>query len=97
MRLGYRQIIPTSTLLSKAVSLAASSDVALLVVGLNSDWESEGYDRPNLSLPMDTDKLVSAVAEANPNTIVVIQAGSAVSMPWLDKVKGVVVPGKRDW
>lgn len=90
MRLGYRQIIPTSTLLSKAVSLAASSDVALLVVGLNSDWESEGYDRPNLSLPMDTDKLVSAVAEANPNTIVVIQAGSAVSMPWLDKVKGVV-------
>lgn len=90
MRLGYRQIISTSTLLLKAVSLAASSDIALLVVGLNSDWESEGYDRPNLSLPMDTDELVSAVAEANPNTIVVIQAGSAVSMPWLNKVKGVV-------
>lgn len=90
MRLGYIQVIPASTLLSNAVSLAASSDVALLVIGLNSGWESEGYDRPDLSLPMDTDKLVSAVAEANPNTIVVIQAGSAVSMPWLDKVKGVV-------
>lgn len=90
MRLGYTQVIPALTLLSNAVSLAASSDVALLVIGLNSCWESEGYDRPDLSLPMDTDNLVSAVAEANPNTIVVIQAGSAVAMPWLDKVKGVV-------
>jgi beta-glucosidase len=62
----------------------------VLSVGLNQDWESEGDDRPTLHLPMRTDELVFKVAEANPNTIVVIQGGSAVAMPWLDKVKGVV-------
>jgi beta-glucosidase len=73
-----------------AVALAKSSDVAVIIAGLNADWESEGYDRPNLSLPLRSDELIARVAEANPNTVVVIQAGSAVSMPWVDKVKGVV-------
>ena len=72
------------------MALAKKVDTVVLSVGLNQDWESEGDDRPTLHLPMRTDELVSKVAEANPNTIVVIQGGSAVAMPWLDKVKGVV-------
>ncbi|WVQ77316.1 hypothetical protein IAR50_007000 [Cryptococcus sp. DSM 104548] len=90
IRLGFAPVISPEQLLSNAVSLAKESDIALLIVGLNADWESEGYDRPDLSLPLNTDRLISAVVDANPNTIVVIQAGSAVSMPWLDKVKGVL-------
>ncbi|WVQ78669.1 hypothetical protein IAT38_000756 [Cryptococcus sp. DSM 104549] len=89
-RLGFFPVASTSSLIASAVSLASKSHTAVLVVGLNSDWESEGYDRPDLSLPLATDELVEAVATANPNTVVVIQAGSAVSMPWIDKVRGVV-------
>ena len=76
--------------MSDAVDLARQVDTVVLVCGLNQDWESEGYDRPNLSLPLRSDELIHKVADANPNTIVVIQGGSAVSMPWLDEVKGVV-------
>ncbi|WVR03693.1 hypothetical protein IAU60_000688 [Kwoniella sp. DSM 27419] len=90
VRLGAFPVAETDKAISDAVALAAKSDVAVVVVGLNADWESEGYDRPDLSLPLRTDDLITAVAKANPNTVVVIQAGSAVSMPWLDKVKGVI-------
>jgi beta-glucosidase len=76
--------------MSDAVALARQVDTVVLVCGLNPGWESEGDDRPNLSLPMKSDELIHKVAGVNSNTIVVIQGGSAVSMPWLDKVKGVV-------
>ena len=66
--------IDPETALTDAVELAKKSDVAIVVVGLNPDWESEGFDRKDLKLPMDQDKLVKAVAGANPNTIVVVQA-----------------------
>ena len=61
-----------------AEKLAAASDVAIVVAGLTPDWESEGFDRPSLQLPGRQDELVTRVACANPNTIVVIQAVSAV-------------------
>ena len=89
-RLGASPIIHPDPAIADAVSLANASDAALIIAGLNADWESEGYDRPDLSLPLRTNDLISQVAEANPNTVVIIQAGSAVSMPWLDKVAGVV-------
>jgi len=59
-------------------------------VGLNADWESEGFDRSTLELPMKQDELIDAIAKVNPNTIVAIQAGSAVSMPWLSSVAAVL-------
>ncbi|WRT68235.1 uncharacterized protein IL334_005211 [Kwoniella shivajii] len=90
MRLGAHPNIDPEQAILDAVELAKSVDVPLIIAGLNADWESEGYDRPNLSLPLRTDELISRVAEANPKTVVVIQAGSAVSMPWIDKVSGVV-------
>lgn len=76
--------------IAEAAELAKQSDTAVVVAGLNADWESEGYDRPDLSLPLRTNDLIAAVAAANPKTIVVLQAGSAVSMPWINDVAGVV-------
>ncbi|KAK8861708.1 hypothetical protein IAR55_002531 [Kwoniella newhampshirensis] len=90
LRVGAFKVFDPDQAIKDAASLAASSDVAVVVAGLNSDWESEGYDRPDLTLPLRTNELIDAVSAANPNTVVVIQAGSAVSMPWIDKVKGVV-------
>ncbi len=73
--------------LSSAAKLARSSD---LVIVFAYQWESEGMDLPNLSLPDNQDALIEQVAAANPHTIVVLETGTAVTMPWLDKVSGVV-------
>lgn len=54
------------------------------------DWESEGFDRPNMSLPNHLDNLISAVSEANPRTAVVIQSGAPVEMPWVSKVPALL-------
>ena len=77
-----------------AASLAASSQVAIVFV---SQWESEGIDLPSLNLtdlihapPIDQDALVSEVAAANPHTIVVVESGGAIVMPWLDNVNAVL-------
>jgi beta-glucosidase len=77
-------------LLGRAVALAKRADVAIVVAGLTSEWESEGFDRIDMRLPKDQDELIAQVAKANPNTIVVLNAGSAVAMPWVDKVAAVV-------
>lgn len=90
VRLGGAPLIDKKAAINEAAQLAAASDVAVVVVGLNSDWESEGFDRPNLALPCDQDELVHAVSKANPATVVVIQCGSAISMPWLDSVSSVL-------
>jgi beta-glucosidase len=71
-----------------AVTAAKSAKVAVVVV--SDDTESEATDRPSLNLPSAQDELISAVAAANPNTVVVINAGAPVAMPWLSSVAGVV-------
>lgn len=63
---------------------------AIVVVGTNSDWETEGEDRETMSLPGAQDELIRRVAAVNPRTIVVINAGSPVTMPWLDDVAAVL-------
>ncbi len=73
-----------------AAALAKQADVALVYVGTNGEWETEGYDRAGLSLPGDQDALVAAVAAANPRTVVVLQTGGPVAMPWLNEVAAVV-------
>ena len=72
---------------AEAALAAARADVAI-VFGVKV--ESEGFDSPDLSLPWGQDALVEAVAAVNPNTIVVLETGNPVGMPWLDSVKGVV-------
>ena len=73
-----------------AVSLAAKSDLSILVVGTNDDWESEGWDRTDIDLPGEQDRLIREVAQVSKRTIVVINAGSPVAMPWLNDVDAVV-------
>ena len=73
--------------INAAVSAAKSASTAVVVV--SDDTESEAADRPSLSLPSAQDELIEAVAAANPNTIVVIDAGAPVAMPWLSQVAAV--------
>ncbi|MFM8354851.1 MAG: glycoside hydrolase family 3 C-terminal domain-containing protein, partial [Gammaproteobacteria bacterium] len=83
--------------IAEAVAAARAADAAVVVVGTNADWDTEGNDRSNLSLPGDQDALVDAVIDANPNTIVVVNAGGAVAMPWLERAGAVVyawLPGQ---
>ncbi len=76
--------------IAQAARLAAESDVALVFVGLNDEWESEGYDRPDMELIGDQVELIERVAAANPNTVVILNTGSPIAMNWLDKVAGVL-------
>ena len=73
--------------MQSAANLARNADLAIVFA---YQWEIEGMDLPNLSLPGKQDDLIEQVAAANPRTIVVLETGTAVTMPWIDKVAGVV-------
>ncbi len=89
VRLGCLPPVPADAI-ERASALAAASDVAIVCVGFGGEWQSEGFDRPNLDLPGKQDALVEQVAAANPRTIVVLNTGSPISMPWLEKVAAAV-------
>lgn len=74
-----------------AVALASKSDVAVVFVGTTSTIESEGHDRKNISLPDGQDELVSAVAKVAKRTVVVVNSGSPVEMPWFNEVDSVLL------
>ncbi|KAI6129846.1 glycoside hydrolase family 3 protein [Pisolithus croceorrhizus] len=90
VRLGGAEVQDPDDLLAEAVQAAKDADVVIAVVGLNADWETEGYDRKTLNLPGRTDELVAKVATANPNTVVVTQSRSSVALPWADSVPAIV-------
>ncbi|KRL41810.1 glycoside hydrolase family 3 C-terminal domain-containing protein [Liquorilactobacillus nagelii] len=77
-------------LLQQAVAVAKKSQVAVVFAGLPDSFESEGYDRTKMQLPEYQNKLITAVAEVQPNTIVILHNGSPVEMPWINEVKGVI-------
>ena len=77
-------------LIADAVKLAKHADVVVLVASLNGEWETEGADRVDMKLPGMQNELIKQVAKANKNTIVVLNVGSAVEMPWIDKVPAVL-------
>jgi beta-glucosidase len=81
-----------------ALALAADSDVAVVVVGTTEEVESEGFDRMSLALPGRQDELVARVAAVNPRTVVVVNAGAPVLLPWADAVAAVLLawfPGQE--
>lgn len=82
--------VPAGDPIERAVAAASAADVAVVIVGTDDFWETEGEDRTTIALPGSQDELVAAVAAANPNTVVVVNAGSPVSMPWLDDVPAVL-------
>jgi beta-glucosidase len=84
--------------LERAVALAAEADVAVVVVGTNEEVECEGVDRVDLALPGRQDELVARVAAVNPRTVVVVNAGAPVLLPWADDVAAILLawfPGQE--
>jgi beta-glucosidase len=77
-------------LIARAAAEAAASDIAIVVVGTNAKVESEGYDRTSLDLPGHQDDLVRAVAATGTPTVVVVNAGSPVALPWAGDVAAIV-------
>jgi beta-glucosidase len=76
--------------IAEAVAMARDAEMAIVCVGRNGEWDTEGSDLLDIALPGRQDELVSTVARANPNTIVVLQTGGPVEMPWLDEVAAVL-------
>jgi beta-glucosidase len=84
--------------LERAVVAAAAADVAIVVVGTTEEVESEGFDRESLALPGRQDELVRRVVQANSRTVVVVNAGAPVLLPWADEVPAVLLtwfPGQE--
>ena len=79
------------TLVTEAAALAREADLVVLVVGTNSAVESEGFDRSDLDLPGNQDALARAVLEANDRTIVVVNSGSPVVLPWRDDAAAILL------
>ncbi len=89
VRFGVHPPVST-TLMGDAVAAATNADAVILIVGTNSDWETEGNDRHSMALPGKQDELITRVLAANSNTVVVVNAGSPIEMPWLDQAHGVL-------
>lgn len=77
-------------LLAEAVEAAKNAEIAVIFAGLPDNFESEGYDRKHMRMPDCQNRLIEAVAEVQPNTVVVLHNGSPVEMPWIGKVKAVL-------
>ena len=99
LTLGYGAPVGTAEeLLAEAEAIARASDVAVVVVGTTEEVESEGFDRTTLALPGRQDELVRRVVAANPRTVVVVNAGSPVELPWAGDVAAVLLawfPGQE--
>jgi len=98
VQLNVSPVLDEQAEFDHAVRLATDSDVAVVVVGTNEEVESEGFDRTSLALPGRQDELVRAVAEVNPRTVVVVNSGAPVLLPWIDEVATVLVswfPGQE--
>lgn len=72
------------------MAAARRADTVICVVGLTADWEGEGFDRATMDLPAHVDDLVSSVLAANPRTVVVVQSGTPVALPWVEQAATVL-------
>lgn len=86
---GCKRIDPEKAIVD-AVKLASEVEQVVVFAGLNSDWEGEGSDRPDMNLPPYSDELISKVLDANPKAAIVLQSGTPVTMPWVDKACALV-------
>lgn len=83
----------TDALLTEARSLAEEAEIAVVFAGLPDYYESEGFDRENMKMPEGHLRMIDTVANANPNTVVVLLCGSAVECPWANKVRAILYMG----
>jgi beta-glucosidase len=89
LKIGCLAPIPDDSV-ARAAGLASACDAAVVIIGLNRDWETEGNDRRDMELPGAQNELIERVAAANPNTAVVVNCGAPVRMPWIDDVASVL-------
>jgi beta-glucosidase len=89
LRVGYHAQAEGDPV-AQAAALARSADAAVVVIGLDAEWESEGGDRTSLALPGRQDELVAAVCAAQPRTAVVVNAGAPVELPWAEAAPALV-------
>ena len=88
---GYDDDVKVNeSLIKAAVEAAKIADKAIIVCGLPKGYESEGYDRDNMRLPITHLRLIDEVARVNKNVIVILENGSPVEMPFIDKVDGLI-------
>lgn len=99
MRISYKPPLSVKgDLIKRAVDAAKKSDAVIIVAGLPDLFESEGRDRPDMKLPGEQDALIRAVAAENPNTVVVLNAGAPVELPWIEAIDTLVLayyPGQE--
>ena len=82
--------VPNKELIKEACEVAKDADVAVLYVGLTDQYDSEGMDRAHMHIPQSHITLIEEVAKVQKNVVVVLSGGSAVEMPWIDEVKGLL-------
>ncbi|WNG24725.1 glycosyl hydrolase [Cystobacter fuscus] len=82
--------VTTAQLLEEARQQAKSADLAIVFAGLPDSHESEGFDRSTLDIPEGHNRLIDAVSQVQPNTVVVLMNGSAITMPWVGRVKAIL-------
>ena len=87
LRFGLEPVLGEAEL-AEAERIAAAADVAIVFAGRSGEWDTEGLDLPNFELPGSQNALISRVAKANANTIVVLQTGGSVTMPWVVRGQG---------
>ena len=90
LRIGGCKVIDEKKEIAHAAAIAKDADQVIICAGLNADWETEGSDRDGMDLPPPMDDLIAAVAAANPKTVVVMQSGTPVHMPWVNSVAAIV-------
>jgi len=98
LRIGASRLLGEADI-AAAVEAARVADVAIVFAGLNAEWDNEGLDRPGIALPHRQDELIARVAAANPRTVVVLQSGSPLLLPWLGAVPAVLqawYPGQEN-
>ncbi|MDE6418930.1 MAG: glycoside hydrolase family 3 C-terminal domain-containing protein [Lachnospiraceae bacterium] len=83
----------TEEALREAAKAAGKAKTAVVVAGLPDSYESEGFDRENMKMPDGHNRMIEAVAAANPDTVVVLLGGSVMELPWFDKVKAILYMG----
>jgi len=81
---------PDEEKIHKAIEMAKDAGKVVIFTGLTDDYESEGYDRQHLDMPLSHNELISRVCKVNPNVIVVLQNGAPVEMPWIEDTKAVL-------
>lgn len=87
---GTKSQEPDDKLIAEAVGAAKEAGAAVVFIGITDAMESEGFDRADMKIPACQEKLLREVVKVQPNTVVVVECGSAIEMPWIDDVRGVL-------